>query len=89
MGPESNDWNEYRLMILDWHNQDIIEKREIRERLEAQEVRVTTQLSEIQATLAGFTAVKEKRHLILNLVVPALVALGVLAGEAAVAHIWR
>lgn len=88
MSPEDN-WNEYRLMILDWHNQDLAEKREIRERLESHEKAVTTQLTAIQTTLAEMKAIRAHKITALNLAIPALVSLIVLLGESVLAHVWR
>lgn len=89
MAPEDNDWNEYRLMILDWHNQDLIEKKEIRERLERQEKAVTEKLTSIQTTLAKMEAVRAHKITALNLAIPALVSLIVLTAEAVIAHVWK
>lgn len=89
MSPEDSGWAEYRLMILDWHNQDIAEKKEIRERLESHEKMVTTQLTQIQTTLAEIQGARKLKITTLNLVVPALVALVVLIGEQVLARVWR
>jgi len=85
MSPEDNSsWNEHRLMILDWHQQDILEKQEIRRALQAQERHVNEKLEAIQTTLTELGARHRLKITTLNLVVPAAVALIVLAGNAIV-----
>jgi len=85
MSALDNDWNEYRLMIIDWHQQDIKEKADIRNRLEANQLMVTNQLTQIQTTLAEMQGRYGKKQARLNLVVPALVAFFVVLVEQAVA----
>ena len=89
MSPEDNGWAEYKLMILDWHNQDIEEKREIRARLEAHEKAVTTQLTEIQTTLAEIKGVRAARRTFHNIGIPAVVTILVLLAETAIAHFMK
>ena len=81
MGPENSNWNEYRLMILDWHNQDILEKKELRARLERQELLVTEKLTQIQTTLEEIQGSRKRIITTLNLGVPAAVALLVMGGQ--------
>ncbi len=77
MGPESNDWNEYRLMILDWHNQDIAERDKTR-----------AQLTAIQTTLTEMQTRRTHRLTVLNLAVPAAVALVVMGLQIVAKLVW-
>ena len=88
MSPEEG-WNEYRLMIIDWHTQDLEEKKEIRSRLEIQEQSVNAKLDVITAQLAEMRGYGKARTVATNLLVPALVTIAVLLAEPAIAKLWQ
>lgn len=52
MAPESNgEWIEYRRMVIDWHEQEVLERKAIRDRLEAQEHLINSRLDGISRQL--------------------------------------
>lgn len=63
MSPEdnTNDWVEYKRLVLDWHEQDIIEKIEIKNKLEAQEKSVNDKLDALTTTVQGIGLTLERR----------------------------
>jgi len=90
MAPDSeNGWNEYRRMVIDWHEQEVQDRKEIRDRLERQEVAVNTKLDAISIQLAGFHGERRFRQWAVGIIVPAVVSGLILGGEAAIAAFLR
>jgi hypothetical protein len=77
MVDQSNSWTEYRRMILDWHEQDIQERKEIREKLEAYQKHSAEKLDAISDALSVMQTERGFVKYLFGIGLPALVALGV------------
>lgn len=77
-GDSTNGWAEHKALV-EWR---LKTNEEALGRIETQLVAVRTSLAEIQGD-------RKRKITTLNLLVPALVSIMVLAAEAALAHFWR
>lgn len=73
----SNGWHEYRRMIIDWHEQDVKERIDIRERLEAQQKETALKLDAISDTLAMMKTERTMAKYFFGVGIPAFISLGV------------
>jgi hypothetical protein len=72
---EENGWAEYRRLVLSWHDDDVRERREIRERLEKHQEEESIILRDINNALAELKFQSKALRWIGGVGVPAFVAL--------------
>lgn len=76
MSPESNgEWSEYRRMILDWHQQEVEERQEIKEKLESYQEATTLKLDTISNQLTALSVEKKFAKWVLSIGIPAAVTI--------------
>lgn len=79
---DDNGFGEYRRMLLDWHEADVVDRRETAEQLaiyranhDAAHLRLDTSLQEIFSTLVEIKSERKIAKWIAGIMVPAIVAL--------------
>lgn len=86
---ENNGWQEHRKLV-EWRlAQNEHQITQLRKDNDASHGAISTQLNQIQTTLSEIQGARKLKITALNLAIPALVSLLVLAGEYALAHILR
>jgi hypothetical protein len=80
MAPESTangEWNEYRRMIVSWHEDEVADRRDIREKLEATNKQVNDKLDGLSTQLAALKTERRVVLVLMGVVAPVVISAGV------------
>jgi hypothetical protein len=73
----NNGWGEYRRLVVEWHEQDVAERKEIKESLVEQQQQTTAQLKVILDTLNTIQTERKIAKYFGGIVLPIGVTVGV------------
>lgn len=73
----NGEWNEYRRLILSWHEDEVAARRDIREKLEAASTLLTGKLDNLSSQLTDLKAERRVVLVLMGVVAPILISAAV------------